>query len=71
MNKKQQLVSRGMTIFILTFCMSLVLSLINIGWSELFIQAWLKAWLIAFVVATPLSFLIPIATNKLVQRYIE
>lgn len=59
------IVMGAMMVFLMTF----VITLVNVGWVEHFLVAWMKAFVIAYVVAVPaIFFLAPIArqlTGKL------
>ncbi|MFO7594051.1 MAG: DUF2798 domain-containing protein [Pseudomonadota bacterium] len=50
------------TSLIMSFIMSMVITFINLGWVEDFIQRWMDAWLSAFLIAFPTTLLVlPIA----------
>ena len=54
----------AMMIFIMTF----VITMINVGLSEHFIQAWMKAFGIAYVVGVPVIFFLAPVARKLTGR---
>jgi hypothetical protein len=65
--KRNIIVSLGMCVCMSVF-MSFVMTAVSIGFSEIFIPAWLKGVIIGFCVALPLSFLIPMLMNRLCDR---
>ncbi|MBP9483254.1 MAG: DUF2798 domain-containing protein [Negativicutes bacterium] len=70
MSLKQEIISKIAAAFVLSLCMSLILTVINIGFSESLVKIWLRTWLTAFTIVTPLTFLIPGFINKIVTKYI-
>jgi uncharacterized protein YaaW (UPF0174 family) len=54
----------AMMISIMTF----VITLINVGWGERFVQNWMKAFGIAYVVGVPVIFFLAPIARKLTGR---
>lgn len=54
----------AMMISIMTF----VVSLVNVGWGEHFMQAWMRAFLVAYVVGVPVIFVLAPVARKLTGR---
>jgi preprotein translocase subunit SecD len=55
----------------MSFFMSLILSLINIGAVEGFILIWSKSWIISFIIALPVTILIPKFIRYCMQNAIK
>lgn len=55
--------------FCMSTLMSFVMCIINVGFGNHFIEAWLKGWIIAFAVAFPLSYILPPRIQKLVDKF--
>lgn len=61
-------ISRILNVFIMSGILSLVLTIVNRGVTEIQLFLWLKNWGIAFVFATLLSFsLLPWTQNKILE----
>lgn len=58
------LIMGAMMVFLMTF----VITLINLGWVDHFLAAWLKSFLIAYVVAVPVIFFLAPIARKLTDR---
>lgn len=55
-----------LTAFIVTSYMSLILVLVNIGFTKNFVLIWLRSWFTAFIIATPsLLFIAPIIKKNI------
>ena len=54
--------------FILPFFMTLVVSVVNLGFSERLVAAWMRTWLIASVAAFPLIVVLSPPIKRLVGR---
>lgn len=67
--KKFHLVFSSVMAAMMVFLMTFVVTLVNLGWVNYFLAAWMKSFVIAYVVAVPVIFyLAPIArqlTGKL------
>jgi hypothetical protein len=53
--------------FIMSMCMSFVMTLINLGLGGDFVRVWLASWGIGFVVSLPLSFFLPLFLQKIMK----
>ena len=61
-------ISRILNVFIMSGILSLVLTIVNRGVTEIQLFLWLKNWLTAFVFATLLSFsLLPWTQKKILE----
>ena len=58
------MVMGAMMIFVMTF----VITLVNVGMTEHFVQLWMKAFGIAYVVGVPVIFFLAPAARKLTAR---
>ncbi|MCF8210256.1 MAG: DUF2798 domain-containing protein [Rhodoferax sp.] len=54
----------AMMILVMTF----VITMVNVGWGEHFIQTWLKAFVIAYVVGVPVIFFLAPIARKLTAK---
>ena len=52
----------------MVFLMTLVITLVNVGWVEGFLWLWAKAFVFAYVVAVPLIYFIAPFARKLTTR---
>ena len=60
--KKFYLVFSLVMAALMVFLMTFVITLVNLGWVNYFLAAWMKSFVIAYVVAVPvIFFLAPIA----------
>lgn len=66
MNKTQLMLSKVLNSLIVSLCISLTMTWINMGFYDRFLVYWLKGWGIAFSVAVPLSFFVPNVANRIV-----
>jgi hypothetical protein len=67
MVKRTIVISVGMSFF-MSVGMSFVMTAANMGFSELFVGAWLRGVGIGFLASLPLSFLIPALMGKLCDK---
>jgi hypothetical protein len=44
------------------------MAIINVGFNDLFLKAWLKGWAIGFLVSLPLSMLVPPAIMHIMKK---
>ena len=58
------MVMGAMMVFLMTF----VVTLVNIGWSEHFVQTWMKAFGIAYLIGVPVIFFLAPVARKLTAR---
>ncbi|MDR1362853.1 MAG: DUF2798 domain-containing protein [Spirochaetaceae bacterium] len=65
--KRNIVMALGMCVFMSVF-MSFVMTTVSIGFSEIFVAAWLKGVAIGFCVALPLSFLIPMLMTRVCDK---
>ena len=56
---------------IMSCCMSLVISLFNVGFVNNFLYIWLKSWGFAFIVGLPTFILVSPVVRKLVNAVIK
>ena len=56
---------------VLPFFMTLVVSMINVGFTEKLLGAWMRIWLIASLVAFPLILLLSPQIKKIVAKVTE
>jgi hypothetical protein len=54
---------------IMALFMSLVISMINVGFGEQLIAAWLEGWLIGFLVSFPLSLVVPSLLQWMIKKF--
>ncbi len=47
------------------FVMTLVITLVNVGYSDVFLATWMKAFVIAYVVGVPVIFFLAPVARKL------
>lgn len=52
----------------MVFLMTLVITLVNLGWGEHFFAAWVKSFIIAYVVAVPVIFFVAPAARKITSK---
>ena len=52
----------------MSFCMSLVMTIVNVGFVNYFFMAWLRSWMIGFLVALPLAFILPPLIQKIAVK---
>ena len=52
----------------MAFCMSGILTLVNLGWVEGFVRYWARGFLVAWPIAFPLVLLFAPLTRKLLAR---
>lgn len=64
----QPLLFAGFMSGFMAFCMSGLLTLVNLGWVEGFFGKWLHGFLIAWPIAFPLVLLFAPLTRKLLAR---
>jgi uncharacterized protein YaaW (UPF0174 family) len=50
------------------FIMTIVITLVNVGWSAQFLLTWLKAFGIAYVVGVPVIFFLAPVARKMTAR---
>jgi hypothetical protein len=71
-NKKY---SGFLTVFIMVIAldstMSFVMTSVNVGWTEMFLQNFVNGWLIGFVVALPTSIIVLPLANRLVNKIVS
>jgi hypothetical protein len=53
--------------FIMSMCMSFVMTVINVGLSGALLKPWLIGWGIGFLTSLPLSFLLPPLLQKMMK----
>jgi predicted membrane channel-forming protein YqfA (hemolysin III family) len=58
------LIMGAMMVFLMTF----LITLINLGWVDYFLAAWLKSFVIAYVVAVPVIFFLAPIARQLTSR---
>ena len=56
---------------VMSFCMSLTMTLVNVGLSDLFPVIWLRGWAIGFCVAFPISLILPKHIQKLSAKLLK
>mgnify|MGYP003601916611 CR=1 FL=1 len=67
--KKFQLVFSIIMGAMMVFLMTFVITLVNLGWVEHFVAAWMRSFLIAYMVAVPvIFFLAPVARRLAGKR---
>ncbi len=64
----QPLLYAGFMSLFMAFCMSGILTLVNLGWIDGFFGKWLHAFLVAWPIAFPLVLLFAPLTRKLLAR---
>jgi hypothetical protein len=65
--KRTIVMAVGMSVF-MSFGMAFVMTAVNVGFSEVFIGAWMKGFGIGFCASLPLAFLIPALMGKLCDK---
>lgn len=68
MEKKIHLVFTLVMSAFMIFFMSLVVTLVNIGFSEYLISAWMKSFAIAWIVGAPLMFIFAPIFRKMITK---
>jgi MFS family permease len=56
------------TSLIMSFIMSMVITVLNLGWVEEFLERWMHAWASAFLIAFPTILLVLPIARALVTR---
>ena len=51
--------------------MSFVMTSVNVGWTEVFLEKFVNAWIIGFVVALPTSIVVIPLARRLVNRIVS
>lgn len=57
----------AMMVFLMTF----VITLVNLGWVEHFVAAWMRSFLIAYVVAVPVIYFLAPVARKLTGQVLD
>lgn len=68
---KKRIISAFLTATIMAGCMSFVMSLFNIGWNIVLLNAWLKGWFIGSVFVFPLALFLPPVILRFVNTYVK
>jgi hypothetical protein len=53
---------------IMSMFIALIMTIVNIGFNDLFLKAWLTGWGMGFLVSLPLSVLLPPAIQHLMKK---
>jgi hypothetical protein len=53
---------------IMSMCMSLAMTFVNVGLNSHFLAAWINGWGIGFLVSLPFSFFIPPLIQKVMEK---
>ena len=68
MSTKFRLVTALITALLMSMFMSFVFAVINVGFSDILLFAWLRGWGIGFAIAMPVAFFLPPNIAKLVRK---
>ncbi|MDR1239603.1 MAG: DUF2798 domain-containing protein [Treponema sp.] len=68
MNLRQILFFGFCMAVIMSMCMSLVMTAINVGFGPDFFAPWLQGWGAGFLTSLPLSFVLPPLLHKTMQK---
>ncbi|WNY29174.1 hypothetical protein MmiEs2_13970 [Methanimicrococcus stummii] len=67
----KRLLSGFLMAITMSFCMSLVMTLVNVGPTSAFPFLWMRGWFIGFCVAFPLSMFLPKYIQKISGKILK